>query len=272
LFRKFAIIILFLTSPIAWAQFDQSGSGGSGEEAGLEELYDRLETEQAPVSSAPAPKVDTKKEAKVEKEVNTISDLATLAPFKDIAVIQRRFLPKTQRFEFSGSGVVSTNNQFFNNLGLAARGAYYFNEKYGIEVNYTFLSSTERDVTKSLQEDQNISTDSLVEPEGFFSVAFKWVPVYGKIAWFERKIIPFDLYFTPGIGVTSTALGESESTFTLGIGQLFALTKATAVRWDFVWNMYQARVIEGGNDRRKQQNDLYLGIGYSYFIPEAKYR
>lgn len=232
----------------------------------LEALYDRFESEEDAKLQAPA---DSKAEPKQTKDVGSISDL--VAPFEDIAVIQRRFLPRSQRFEMSALGLVTTNNQFFNNFGLGLKGSYYFHEKYGVELSYLYLTSSEKDVTEGLK-DQQIQTASLVEPEGYMGVAFKWSPFYGKIAWFQEKIIPFDIYFTPGIGLTKTALGESEPTFSLGMGQSFAISKASAIRWDLNWNFYQATVRFTTGDETQAQNDMILMIGYSYYIPEATYR
>jgi outer membrane beta-barrel protein len=281
-----------------------AGAGSSpnaGDNTGLEEIYDRFESEsssdaglsgagtsgsgergrggtqgtQGTASGGSTDKADQlgrdQKEQAAEKKIDSVAELGNLAEFKDIAVIQKKYLPRTERFELSGNIGVSTNNQFFNNIGVGARLAYAFTEKYAVEGTYLFLTSSERDITTGLK-DRNIQTQSFVEPESYTGVSFKWTPVYGKVAWFEKKIIPFDLYFTPGIGVTSTATGGSETTFSLGAGQLFALSKSTAIRWDFVWNFYQAQVRVDGRDQSQNQNDLFLMIGYSFFFPEAKYR
>lgn len=247
-------------------------------DAGLEDLYDKFESEEDTQQSkrVDAEKKREESEQKSEQQINKLSELSTLAPFDDIAVIQRRFLPKTERFELSSSVVLSTNNQYFNNYGVNLRGAYYFKEKYGIEGTYQYLTNSERPITKGLTENQNISTRSLVEPETYMGLVFKWTPLYGKMAWFQKKIIPFDIYFAPGIGVTTTASGGSSSAMSLGFGQLFALNKSYGVRWDFNWNYYQADVdvtTSGVTSiETRNQSDLFLGIGFSYFIPEAKYR
>lgn len=233
----------------------------------LEALYDKYESEE--VEKAQPTKSTSK--APKQEEVNRLSDLANLAPFEDIAVIQRRFLPRSERFELSASGLVSTNNQFFNNVGIALKGTYYFKEKFGVELSYFYLSSSEKDVTTGLKKRQ-IQTESLVEPESYMGAAFKWSPVYGKVAWFQEKIIPFDIYFSPGLGLTSTALGESEMTFSLAGGQSFAISKSSAIRWDLTWNFYQATVRINSQNQTRSQDDLFIMIGYSYYIPEATYR
>ncbi|MCB0349877.1 MAG: outer membrane beta-barrel domain-containing protein [Bdellovibrionales bacterium] len=267
--------LIFFLSNFAQAQIlpreDQQA------DAGLEDLYDKFENEEAAQKSKRDKDQKQRDERQSEKDITKLSELSTLAPFEDIAVLQRRFLPKTGRVELSGSLALSTNNQYFNNYGVNLRGAYYFQEKYGIEGVYQYLANSERPITSGLTENQSISTRSLVEPESFMGVTFKWTPLYGKMAWFQKRIIPFDIYFTPGVGVSNTASGGSASTMTLGMGQLFALNKSYGVRWDFNWNYYQTEVdvtTTGGGTVKESRNqsDLFLGIGFSYFIPEAKYR
>jgi outer membrane beta-barrel protein len=240
---------------------------------GLEDIYDKFESQESQRSAKKRDNEAMKVEEKrLVPDVNKISELVRLSPFEDIAVIEKRFLPKTNRLELSSSGVISTNNAFFNNVGLDLRGAFFFNEKFGIEGLYQYLTSSERPITEGLSKNQSVLTTALVEPKSFYGATLKWVPVYGKMAWFQQKIIPFDIYFTPGLGVTTTANGTA-TTVTMGVGQLFALTKSYGVRWDFNWNFYSAATSDSsGTTSNKAHSDLFLGVGFSYFIPEATYR
>ncbi len=46
-----------------------------------------------------------------------------------------------------------------------------------------------------------------------------------------------------------------------------------AFRWDLYWNLYQATVTNTRNQKETlQQNDLFLGVGMSFYFPEATYR
>ena len=71
-------------------------------------------------------------------------------------------------------------------------------------------------------------------------------------------------------------LSKPEASYLLGIGQLFALSKSYGVRWDFNWNYYQSDVDVSTTGSPKiesrHHSDLFLGIGLSYFLPEATYR
>lgn len=250
------------TSPSA----GKSTSGGDQEEA----LYD---SEPPPQPAAPK-----KQERKLPKNVTSLTDLATLAPFEDIAVIQRRFLPKSKRFEFSGVLFTNLNNPFFNAIGGGARVAYYFSERWALEGLFTYASTTTRQVTDDLAAPTNgragITTDNIVTSEGYMGGSIKWNPIYGKITWLNKAIVPFDLNFNAGAGVTKTSTGRSEPTIHLGTSQVFAWSKSTAFRWDLMWNMYQATVTykTSGRQESLNQNDLFLGIGMSFYFPEATYR
>lgn len=247
------------------------------EDTGLESLYDRYEDQEVKQTEARKTeerKKEEPKEAVEQKEMTKISELAKLAPFEDVAVIQRRFLPKTERFEFGGSAAISTNNAYFNNVGASLRMAYYLSEKSGIEGTYIYLGSSERPITQGLRKERRISTESLVEPEAYYGISYKWVPVYGKMAWLGKKIIPFDINFSPGLGVTQTA-GGNATTISIATSQLFALSKSSAIRWDLMWNFYSATtkpVSGSGSTSSSNHNDLILMIGYSFFFPEATYR
>lgn len=237
-------------------------------ESEIESLYDKDEEKTA----AKAPKPHSKSSEKPAQEVSTLSDLANLAAFDDVAVIQRRFLPKTGRFEFSGTAFSNLNNPFFNQLGAALRGAYYIREKYAIEGLFTFTTTSSRQVTDDLDKKRGITTDNVITSKGFMGAALKWNPIYGKITWLNKTIVPFDLNFNIGAGLTRT---DTENPFTLhfGTSQVFAWSKSMAFRWDLMWNIFQGTAEnDNGTTEKLTQNDLFLGVGMSFYFPEAGYR
>ncbi|MGE3681654.1 MAG: outer membrane beta-barrel domain-containing protein [Bdellovibrionales bacterium] len=237
----------------------------SASEQEIEALYDK---DEAPVERSRPSRPDRE-----VKEATTLSDLSTLAPFTDVAVIQRRFLPKTQRFEISGTAFSNLNNPFFNSVGLSARIAYYLREQYALEGIFAFATTSSRQVTDDLEQKRRITTDNVVTSKGFMALAFKWNPIYGKITWLNHSIVPFDLNFNAGLGLTQTNADESEPTLHLGTSQVFAWSKSMAFRWDLIWNIYQATTTDStGKKDTLQQNDLFLGVGVSFYFPEATYR
>lgn len=234
----------------------------------VEEIYEKFGgTQKSDNENRLTEKVD------FEKGQQDLSQLAKLSSFSDIAVIQRRFLPKTGRFELSAHGLAGLNNPFFTTLGVGAKAAYYFQEKYAVELLYLKMTSSAKDVTKDLRDKRRLSTATLVSPKSFAGAAFKWNPIYGKMTFLNQKIIPFDMSFSIGGGVTETDGGQSAGTVHLSAAQVFALSKAWAVRWDVMWNYYQAQVtFTNGSKGQDSHSDLMLCLGLSFYFPEANYR
>lgn len=244
----------------------------------VESLFSKDESDSVDATEASAAGAGEKKEnagadqgAAKNIEIKDVSDLSKLQAFSDIAVISKRFLPKTKRFEFYGAPALVLNDSFFYVFGLQGRAGYHFNERYGIEGSYTFLTPSPRDVTTGLER-YRVKTTSFVTPVAFYGLAFKWSPIYGKVTWLNKKITPFDLYFSGGLGLTALQQGSSALTLQAGTGQIYAMSKKSAFRWDISWNMFSA-VSEVDSSRQSAlYHTLLLTLGWSWFYPEATYR
>lgn len=202
-------------------------------------------------------------------KIKELSSLKFLAPFEDIAIIQKKYLSKTQRFEISpGLGVI-LNDAFFVNQILSAKVAYHINETYGIELNYANLSQSSKSVTEDL-DDLGVTTSSIVTPKSFLGLDLKWTPFYGKMSFLDASIVPYETYFTLGGGSTTTNQTEKPLTIHAGLGQHFALSKALAIRWDTSFYWYNAKT--STSSAESLYTNIHFTIGASYFFPEAKYR
>ncbi len=250
------LVLTFVFSPKVFAADD-----ADNEELNVIEL----ELEKSVPKKQNAPAVNTSTQ---ENKNSDFSELGHLAPFSEVSVIQKKYLPKTGRFQFFGGASLTTNDPFYNTTGITLRAAYHLTETWGIELNYMTLGSGESKSTKELLEVQNISTDSLAYTKQYLGAAIQWAPIYGKFALYNNKIVPFDHYFAIGTGSTKTQSKDNISTLHFSTGQIFAVSKAWAVRWDFTWNFFSAKAInEDGNI-----NNLIFSLGASFFFPEAKYR
>lgn len=282
--KNIIFVLLLGFSPFVYSQDEAAGSETS--EASVDEIEGLFREEEEPVQQAPTPVQTQNAEKKEEKDPEEISDLKKLETFSDIAVIQRRYLPKTGRFEFYIAGGTNLNDAFFVGNGMNLRFGYYFREKWGIEASYSYIQNDNRDVTNELLK-RGINTEGMVSTDQFYGIDLKWTPIYGKYAYFNEKIIPFDLYFSAGFGVTDPKIGnsaagsaqitvESAPTFRLGTGQIFAITKWMAFRWDLSWHFFNATsTISNGSTSSSSEelhNNLFLNVGLSFFFPEAKYR
>ncbi len=235
------------------------------QELNVIELELEKNTVAPPEETAPSSAPATKSEVNSSGE---FSELGGLAPFTEVSVIQKKYMPKTGRFQLFGGLALTTNDPFYNTTGFTLKGSYFLTETWGLEVSYFSMSSTEAKATKELLEIQNIGTDSLAYTKNYLGIAILYVPIYGKMTLFNEKIVPFDFYFGLGTGNTKTQVKDSTSTLHFSTGQIFAVNKSFALRWDFSWNFFSAKAV----NEEGTINNLFLSLGASFFFPEAKYR
>lgn len=210
-----------------------------------------------------------------EQKIENLTDLNKLSPFREVSVIQKKYLPKTERFQLYGGLGMTTNSPWFLNLGAKINLAYHFTESFGLELSSVFLTNSEREVAKEIRENNGVQPEKFVNTKGYVGLDLMWVPIYGKLSMLNNSIIPFDMYFTVGGGTSNTNSQEgSVPTIHVGTGQIFAITKSMAFRWDYSWSMYSATPVDSGGTKssKNSYNDLILTAGLSFFFPEAKYR
>ncbi len=212
---------------------------------------------------------------KDEVKVNELKDLSRLSPFREVSVIQKKYLPKTERFQFYGALGTTTNTPWFLNSGVKLGLAYHFTETLGIELTGMFLTSSEREVAKEIRNINGLKPEQFIYTKGYYGLDLMWVPIYGKLSNMDGGIIPFDMYFSIGAGSSNTNSNEGNvPTMHIGTGQIFALTKAIAFRWDYSLNIFQATPVSTTNNSvaKGSYNDLILSAGVSFFFPEASER
>lgn len=267
--------LVILPASVLAQELSDGAPSANGADSGLGEEMESLFSDQQKQVEQAEERAEEQQQPRVEKpeqlQVKELSDLAKLAPFADVAMIQKRYLPRTGRFEAYIAANTILNDAFFTSVGADGRLAYYFTEKYGVEFTAMKLISSDRRTTKDLREKLFIATTSFVMPETYFGLDFKWSPVYGKMTFRNKKIVHFDMYFSAGGGSTSHSQGSSP-TIHLGTGQNFALSKSMTFRWDFSLNMYSATSTVGSSKGSSSYQNLFLGAGVSWFFPEASYR
>lgn len=232
---------------------------------------DRSGSETKPADVATEPKAE-------EIKVKELKDLNKLVPFSEISVIQRKFMPKSERLQvYLGAGL-TTNTPWFTNYGAKLNLAYNFTESFGLEISTLFLTSSPRDVAKEIQEQHDVQADQFIYTKGYYGLDLVWSPIYGKIAYDSSNIINYEMYFSVGGGQSSTnSVEKNVPTAHIGVGQIFSLSKSMAFRWDYGVNIFQATPMPSntgttGNTQKSTYNDLVLTAGLSFFFPEVTYR
>lgn len=262
------ILLIFLLIPVgSFAQTDDAFSletpgvdnlqeGSSIEENGEDELQDSELDAILSGSDDSEPSVEqAPRKTKREEIPETPSDLGRLIPYEDIAVIQRRFLPKSGRFEVAPIVGLVSNNAFYLLSSYGLTFGYNFTEHWGIEASGAYVHNSLKRVTKDLANKQ-VSIATLLYPAYFYDVSVKYSPIYGKLGFFKSKILPFDMYFSLGVGqnVLDQILDVNKNTtvrnqkissikpinLKIGTGMVFAISKNMAFKWDASWRLYAA--------------------------------
>jgi outer membrane beta-barrel protein len=214
--------------------------------------------------------------SKNDIKVGELKDLSRLSPFREVSVIQKKYLPKTERFQFYGALTTTTNTPWFLNYGARLGLSYHFTEAFGLELSGLFLSSSERQVASEIRENNGLRPEQFIYTKGFYGIDIIWSPIYGKLSHLDGSIVPFDMYFSLGGGMSNTNSREGDvGTLHIGTGQIFAITKSIAFRWDYSLNVFQATPNSSSTTAapaKGSYNDLVLSAGFSFFFPEASLR
>jgi len=272
------LILILLCAPHVWADdVDQ-----------IENLFTESENRDTKKSADDAQRSEDKAAGKEAAPVTKLENLNQLKPFEDVAVIQKRYLPKTQRWEANINAATNINDSFFTAYGVGGGLTYNFNEKFGVEGLAKWFSTSNSKASNQLLE-KGVVTNGMVVTNVFYGLDLRWTPIYGKYSYFDRKIIPFDHYFSIGVGQTKLDTGSSSNNTTvkvenlndpitvrIAMGEVFALTKWMAFRWDVAWHFMKPDVrtttTHGSTETTDVQNNLFLNVGLSFYFPEAKYR
>lgn len=264
--------LILLASKMAHAQLPPPDTGSG----------DDVDTIESEIGKKPEVSEKTNQSTQASpdalKEPEKLSDLSKLAPFSDVSVIQRRFLPRTQRFQMYLGLAAIANDPWFWGMGGGGRFGYNFTESWAVEFDFNFLSNSEKDAVKDLRTNNSVNTNSIISAQSYLGVDAVWSPIYGKMSLFNRRIVPFDMYFAFGLGQTgiTNATTSSAPSFHVGGGQIFAMSKSIGFRWDLSWNFFTAtpNTVAGATQAAgaTQFNNLILTLGASFFFPEAKYR
>ena len=225
--------------------------------------------------------VESSEDVQGESLQEGFKSLKRLSPFKDVVVLQKRYFPKTYRFNFSLKSGSVVNDAYFVSSNIGGELGFYFTERWYLFLDYMLFSSFKKQHTKRLMDDRGVVT-SFVAPESMQSAGIRWVPMYGKVALREREIVYFDHYFSLSYGNVSLDSGVTVPAISVGTGQMFPLNKSLAFNWDITLRNYQAddiiREERDSNTIRDVERvsqvfyTIIFSVGLNFLYPKADYR
>jgi outer membrane beta-barrel protein len=210
----------------------------------------------------------TQKELK-KLNISDYSNVISQTSYTDYSVVQRNYMPKSNRTQFKLGLSSVTNDVFYSNIGLGLGAAYYFNETWGIGLTGTLLNSSRNSYAQNIRDVQLVNIENLVTLKNTYGVNVLFTPVYGKWSLLNKKVIPFELYVQGGFSQITNQSNVASSAATVGIGQLISLSRSSALDINLDWYFYTTKNI---NNQDQSNNSMLLTVAYCLFFPKPTYR
>jgi outer membrane beta-barrel protein len=188
--------------------------------------------------------------------------------YSDLGIVQRNYMPKMGRSLLSGGLNLLPSDAFYRTFGLSLKGSYHFSETWGAEFFGSFFTSSSREEVRKLETVQHLDVNNLVYIKQYYGLNLYFNSMYGKTSLIGRRVIPFEIYQTIGIGKIRTQNYESTA-FQVGLGDMFSLTRSTVFRVDLSWAFYSTK---NYLNQLQPANSIFLTISYGRFFPEPNYR
>lgn len=195
----------------------------------------------------------------------------------EIQVIQNRLYQKNKRLFIHGSfgqilneGFTITDYQMFST-------GFYFSENWGLELGYLQYLSRDNSATRLLKPN---ATPNYNKAYSSTLLRVLLVPFYGKMAFFNRRILHFD--FQLGLGVdqrfydsiltTRPNIRNQTLGYQLAFIQNIFLNHHWSLRWDFAINNMEEKIFyssgpsEGTLKQTSQKTESLINIGLAYLF------
>lgn len=200
----------------------------------------------------------------------------------DFSVVQNRTYSKEKRYSLSAQYGLLVNDPYSDGKAMGIAANYFLSERYGVELSYISIDSEDNDATDGLSQLAAGARPNHGKVKQFYGIGFNWVPFYAKMSFLGKKIIYFDMAFTPVIGMMGydqqlEGGNKSASAFSYGIDvtQYFFFTNHFAIRADLKNRWFseevlkyrtQGGVTEGDKIKDTITNTLLFQIGATYFF------
>lgn len=132
--------------------------------------------------------------------------------WSDIVVVPRKAFLKRKRLELQPFFSSTINDNMIAHRGLGGQLAYYFSETLAVGVEGTYMMERTREPFDLVaRQARRLPTVNQYKWSGMLNL--QYVPIYGKFALLNKKIITWEAYFTGGAGVTNTEVLPRDKRF-----------------------------------------------------------
>ena len=193
-----------------------------------------------------------------------------LEPEKNVSIVQQRVVDRRRRIELSPeiNRVVGGQNYVLTK-GLGLNANFHFTPRFSVGAKYTYFVN---DLTEEGQAQvDRAEQDFLANPgnptasypelnwakEEILGLA-NWYPIYGKINWFDKRVIHFDVYALGGYGQITLKTG-SAPTYTAGGGIGFWFNQHFTTRFELRYQNYTAKYATNSKDLDLTVGSMQMG-------------
>lgn len=154
--------------------------------------------------------------------------------FRDMGVVQRRAMPKGNRFLFSTFGTFDFTDGPYTRYALNLNPGYALSDFFEIYLNYvpTFFVSQRsivQEVEKLTPSSGERFTISAATPQTQIGGEILWAPAYGKDSFGIRNVIRSDTFLKLSVGQIKYDAGTGMR-FVGGLGKTYFLGRSAGMR------------------------------------------
>ncbi|QDG52889.1 outer membrane beta-barrel domain-containing protein [Persicimonas caeni] len=129
---------------------------------------------------------------------------------RELPAVQERTFTREGRIGLGLYAGLLSSEPFYYYYPVGLRGSYFFNNFLGIEVEGSFMDAPgvlthDTELTDFLEIAREDSFDKAIDTEDRFlwraNVLLTWHPLYGKLAFLQRKLTHFDFNLALGAGL-----------------------------------------------------------------------
>jgi hypothetical protein len=159
---------------------------------------------------------------KNEEEVSNV--------FREMGVVQKRAMPKAERFLVSTYGTLDFSDGPYSNYSLHINPGYAVSDFVEVYINFVpfYIRSPRALVDKLRQYNLTISAG---RPQMQYGLEVLWAPLYGKDSLGISRVVRSDTFVKFAGSITSFEDGQSGLDFKLGAGKTFFVTKSAGFRF-----------------------------------------
>ena len=190
-----------------------------------------------------------------------------------IGIVQGRTVKRDNRLELGANyGGNAYGDSYLLTQSMGAQVDYHINTTFSLGVRYTKafnnLTPEGQQVYSQAQANPtNFNIPQIAYPDQTVMAVVNWYMMYGKINFFDARVVQFDIYSLAGYGqvqMDSSLNGQStsswENTWTAGGGIAFWLTQHISSRFELRYQSYANPSYSGSNNLNLIVANLGIGV------------